>query len=118
MRIDNVTRGTELANLVQAAHSYWARLVGLLGRSSLKQGEALLIEPCNSVHTLFMRFAIDVVYLDKSHRVVKAVSALRPFRVSMGAKGAHAVIELPSGTIASTQLAVGDELAFESAAAA
>ena len=118
MRIDNVTRGTELANSARAARSYWARLVGLLGRSSLKPGEALLIEPCNSVHTFFMRFAIDVVYLDKSHRVVKAVSALRPFRMSMGAKGAHAVIELPSGTIASTQLAVGDELAFESTAAA
>ena len=118
MRIHNVTQGTELASSARAARSYWLRLVGLLGRSSLEPGEALLIEPCNSVHTFFMRFTIDVVYLDKSHRVVKAVSALRPFRMSMGAKGAHAVIELPSGTIAGTQLAVGDELAFESAAAA
>ncbi len=118
MRIDNVTRGTELANSARAARSFWSRLVGLLGRSSLKPGEALLIEPCKSVHTFFMRFTSDVVYLDKSHRVVKAVSALRPFRMSMGAKGAHAVIELPSGTIVSTQLAVGDELAFESTAAA
>ena len=117
MRIHNVTRGKELANSARAARSYWARLVGLLGRSSLKPGEALLIEPCSSVHTFFMRFTIDVVYLDRSHRVVKAVSALRPFRMSMGAKGAHAVIELPSGTVASTQLAVGDELAFESATA-
>ena len=118
MRIHNVTRDTELANSARAARSYWPRLVGLLGRSSLKPGEALLIEPCSSVHTFFMRFTIDVVYLDSSHRVVKAVSALRPFRMSMGGKGAHAVIELPSGTIASTHLAVGDEIAFESTTAA
>ena len=107
-----------MANTARAARSYWARLVGLLGRSSLEPGEALLIEPCNSVHTFFMRFTIDVVYLDKSQRVVKAVSALWPFRMSTGAKGAHAVIELPSGVLASTHTAVGDELAFESATAA
>ncbi len=113
MRIHNVTQGTELASAARTARAFWPRLVGLLGRSSLQPGEALVLEPSSSVHTFFMRFTIDVVYLDRSSRVVKAVSALRPFRISVGPRGARSVIELPSGTIAITRSAVGDELAFE-----
>ncbi len=114
MRIRNTTRGTELADKARHASSYWSRLVGLLGRSSLAPGEALLIEPCSSIHTAFMRFAIDVVYLDKSGQVAKVVPALKPFRASGMVRGAHSVIELPSGTIASTGTVVGDQIAFES----
>lgn len=114
MHIHNVTQGTEVANAARAARSYWSRLAGLLGRGSLRPGEALLIEPCSSVHTAFMRFTIDVVYLDRAQRVVKVVSRLKPFRASAARNGAHAVLELPSGTIERTGISVGDELAFES----
>ena len=114
MRIHNATRGTELASSARAARSFWSRLIGLMGRSSLGSGEALVLEPCNAIHTAFMRFAIDVLYVDRSGRVVKAVSTLKPFRVSSVVRGARAVIELPSGAIANTGTAVGDELAFES----
>ena len=113
MRIRNVTRGTELASVARTARGFWPRLVGLVGRSSLQPGEALVLEPSSSVHTFFMRFTIDVVYVDRSRRVVKAVSALQPFRISVGPRGARSVIELPSGTIAVTRSAVGDELTFE-----
>ncbi len=113
MRIRNVTRGTELANAARTARASWPRLVGLLGRSSLQPGEALVLEPSSSVHTFSMHFTIDVVYLDRSSRIVKAVSALRPFRISVGPRGARSVIEHPSGTIAATRSVVGDELVFE-----
>ena len=63
----------------------------------------------------FMRFAIDVLYLDRSGRVVKAVSSLKPFRLSGVLRGGDAVIELPSGVIVTTDTAVGDELVFENA---
>ena len=115
MRIRNLTRGTELASSARTARSFWLRLVGLLGRSSLESGEALVLQPCNSIHTAFMRFAIDVLYLDRSGRVVKAVSSLKPFRLSGVLRGGDAVIELPSGVIATTDTAVGDELVFENA---
>ena len=114
MRISNITRGTELASEAHTARGYWSRLVGLLGRASLPPGEALVLERCNSIHTAFMRFPIDVVYVDRSGRVRKVVSGLKPFRVSGVFRGACSVIELPAGTIASTGTEVGDELILES----
>ena len=114
MRISNETRGTELATAANAARGYFSRMVGLLGRSSLAPGEALVIEPCSSVHTAFMRFSIDVIYVDRSGQVTKVVPGLRPFRVSAGHGGARSVIELPTGTIGRTNTAPGDRLAFQS----
>ena len=112
MRIQNRTRGSELANQARRADTFLTRLVGLLGRSSLKPGEALLIEPCSSVHTAFMRFTIDVVYIDKARNVVKVSPNMRPFRVGGVFKPSCSVIELPKGTIEATQTAPGDEIAF------
>jgi len=114
VRILNTTRSTELASDAKPARSFTQRLVGLLGRAGLGPGEALLLEPCSSVHTAFMRFAIDVVYVDRTGKVVKVVPELRPFRASGVLRGARSVIELPSGTIAATGTVPGDELTFES----
>ena len=113
MIIRNVTRDTELANAAWVARGFVSRLVGLMGRASLEPGEALVLDPCTSVHTAFMRFAIDVVYLDRSKRVVKAVSALKPYRVSGVLRGARSVVECPSGVIEETGTVAGDELVFE-----
>ena len=114
MRIHNSSRGTQLASEAHAARGFWSRLIGLVGRSSLQTGEALVFEPCNSIHTAFMRFAIDVVYVDRSRRVVKVVSRLKPFRMSGALRDACSVIELPGGTVANTGTAPGDQLAFDS----
>jgi uncharacterized membrane protein (UPF0127 family) len=113
VRITNATRGTELARDARTARSLLSRAVGLLGRASLPPGEALVLERTGSVHTAFMRFAIDVLYVDRAGSVVKAVAALRPFRVSGVLKTGCTVIELPSGTIGRTATAPGDQLAFE-----
>lgn len=114
MRIRNVTRGKLLASDAQPARGFVRRLVGLLGRSSLPPGEALVLDPCSSVHTGFMRFSIDVVYVDRDGRVVKAVSNLKPFRVSGVLRGRCSVIELASGTIANTATSPGDQLSLDS----
>ena len=113
MRIRNVTRETDLATQARVARSFWSRLVGLLGKASLADGEALVITPCSSVHTAFMRFPIDVIYVDGRWRVVKTVPRLRPFRVSAALRGAQSVLELPAGAIEASGTVVGDELAFE-----
>jgi uncharacterized protein len=76
----------------------------------------LLIEPCKSVHTAFMRFPIDVVYIDKSHRVVKLVRSMKIFRASSALKDAQAVIELPVGVIERSQTTLGDQLVISEAA--
>lgn len=113
MRIANVTKGTELADRARLARRPWSRMVGLLGRSALPPGEGLVLVPCASIHTAFMRFPIDVVYADSSRRVVKTVAALRPWRLSGVLRGVRYTVELPAGTIERTGTAMGDELTFQ-----
>ena len=83
-RIVNASRGTVVASQAEKAESHWARLMGLMGRRGLPEGGALLITPCSSVQTFFMRFAIDVVFLDGDGQVVKVVPALKPYRAGLG----------------------------------
>jgi uncharacterized membrane protein (UPF0127 family) len=95
---------------VVVADSYWARLRGLLGRSGLEPGEGLLLWPANSVHTAFMRFPIDVVFLDRDLTVLDVVEGLPPWRVT-ARRGARAVLELGAGEAARQGIAPGDCLA-------
>jgi uncharacterized protein len=86
-----------------------SRLRGLLGRDSLGRGEALLIRPASSIHTFFMRFAIDVVFVDRGGVVLTVVPALRPWRFA-GRRGARCVLELASGEAAARGISPGDRL--------
>ncbi len=112
-RISNTTRGTVLASEAEQACSYWARLRGLMFRKSLPSDGGMVIEPNNSVHTFWMRFPIDVVFVDRQDRVVGMVDAMPPNRPYAGARRARRTIELPAGTIRRTQTAIGDHLSFE-----
>ena len=102
-----------MAGEARKAVSLWARLVGLMGRRGLEEGEGLLIAPCSSVQTCFMRFPIDVIFLDREARVVKVTPALAPFRVALGGRGARDALEVAAGTAARSDTAVGDRLALE-----
>ena len=95
---------------VKGAGNIWTQGWGLLGRKELKKGEGLWIKPCGSVHTLLMRFPIDLLYLDSENQVVKTHSRLRPFNFSAGNRQTHSVVELPEGFLISNRLAVGDRL--------
>ena len=85
------------------------RMRGLLGRRSLPGGEGILLEPAASIHTFFMRFPIDVVFLDRERVVVGIARGLRPWRAA-GRSGAHATLELASGECAERELKIGDRL--------
>lgn len=113
VRLVNRTTGAVLAVRVARAERMVERLRGLLGRDRLGQGEALAIEPCASIHTFFMRFAIDAVFLDRRGRVVRAISELRPWRATRFHLGAVQVVELPAGSLARSGTREGDELSFE-----
>ena len=78
------------------AETALARLRGLLGRSGLSSGEGMLLRPASSIHTAFMRFPIDAVFLDRGDRVLKVAPELSPWRMA-ACKGARAVLELPAG---------------------
>jgi uncharacterized membrane protein (UPF0127 family) len=110
VRIENVTRGTTVADRVLVARSMRDRTVGLLGRDSLAADEGLWIERSPSIHMFFMRFAIDAVFVDADRRVTKVVPDLKPWRVVWWAPGARDCLELPVGAAARSDTRPGDEL--------
>lgn len=103
------TDGAVVCDSCSVAASFLSRLRGLLGRGGLRAGEGLLIRPASSVHTFFMRFAIDVVFLDRNGVVVKLVSNLRPWRVAF-ARGGRDALELRAGVAEQRGLRPGDRL--------
>ena len=112
IRVSNLTRRTSLGDRIRLAGNARDRRKGLLGRKQLDNGEGLWIFPCEAVHTFGMQFAIDLVYLDRKHRVVKTRSQVHPGRLSF-CLTAHSVIELATGTICKTQTMRGDTLVLE-----
>lgn len=113
LRIVNATRRTELGDRIETADRGPRRRKGLLGRNALAPGEGLWIVPCEAVHTFAMRFAIDLVYLDRKRRVLKVRHGVPPGRISACLR-AHSVIELPAGAASHAQVNPGDLLEFES----
>lgn len=112
MAIINKTKGTILAKEVVIADQPLSRIRGLLGRKGLKENEAMIIKPCNSIHTFFMRFTIDCLFVDKNNKVVKSLFRIPPWRLTPPYFSSYLVIELPAGTIASTLTQEGDTLVF------
>jgi uncharacterized membrane protein (UPF0127 family) len=101
--------GTVVCEHCLLAETMFARLRGLLGRSGLPSGEGMLLRPAASVHTAFMRFPIDVVFLDREDRVVKVAAEVRPWRAA-SCRGSRSVLELPAGEAAKQGLRPGVSL--------
>ncbi|MBC8015700.1 MAG: DUF192 domain-containing protein [Sporomusaceae bacterium] len=112
MCIKNITKGTVVADHMRPAATFWQRLKGLLGTSSLPIGHGLVIKPCSSVHTFGMNYPIDVLFVDRHHRIIKVVENLLPGKVSM-ASGSQYVVELPAGTARLAACSAGDILELQ-----
>lgn len=109
---------TRMLSQVQRANTFGSRLKGLLGRSALSEEAGLLIEPCNSVHTLGMRFSIGVIFLTAEHQILKIIEELPPGRLSPIVRGAKKVLELHPQRLSEQLeqgLEVGQTLSFEAA---
>lgn len=102
-----------MADKAGVADTFWRRLVGLLDRNSVGKGEALILKPSNAIHTLFMRFSIDVLFLDKNNKVIGLLSSFRPFRFSPVYFGASLTVELPENTLKPTQTQLGDTIKID-----
>ena len=111
-RLLNTTKQTELASHLTTAATPWVRMKGLLGRSSLPEGEGLFFPGCRSIHTYGMQFPIDVIFVDRELAVVLVRPCLTSGRLAM-AWCAWGVVELPSGTIGRSQTTVADRLQLE-----
>lgn len=110
MPVINLTKKTWLATKVRKADNFVTRLIGLLKRKHLGPEEALWLMPSKGIHTIGMKFPIDVVFLSKSNRVLGIISGLLPYRVSGVHLRGYSVLELPSGTIKKSRTEVGDQL--------
>ena len=110
--IFSADRGICLVPAVRFAQTAWERGRGLLAFPPLQSGEGLLITACGSVHTLGMRYALDLVYLDRAGRVKKMVYGLKPARFS-GALGAVSTLELPAGSLIDLQIALNEKLIWK-----
>jgi uncharacterized membrane protein (UPF0127 family) len=110
--VRNQTRGTVLADRADIADNAAARNRGLLKRTGLEVGEGLWIVPCEGVHTIGMKFPIDVVFLNRKKKVVKIRRAMPKWRIAVCLRG-HSVLELPAGMCETAQTVAGDQLELE-----
>ncbi|HEY1015695.1 MAG TPA: DUF192 domain-containing protein [Herpetosiphonaceae bacterium] len=112
IKIDNQTRGTTIAARASLADTFLSRGLGLMFRDGLPEGGGLILYPNNNIHMFFMRFAIDVLFVDRDNRVVGLRHEFKPWRPFAGARHARYTIELPAGILAATGTEVGDQLAL------
>lgn len=106
----NLTKQVVLAHEVRLACSFKERFKGWMGKQRVEKGQALLIYPCKGIHTWFLRFPLDILFLSKEGEVLLTLSNLPPFRFSPWVPLSQAVVELPAGCIQATNTSAGDKL--------
>lgn len=112
MRLINQSKNIILAENIILADTPFKRMKGLLGRKDFPPGQALIIKPCNAIHTFFMRFPIDVLFVGSNNQVLSAISSLKPSRLTPIYFQASYVVELPSGTLQNSAATQGDLLSY------
>lgn len=111
MVIKNISQNMTIAERARIAANFWRRLKGLLGTRELPEGEALVIKPCNSVHTFGMQYPIDVVFVGGDGCILKTVIAMKPTKIAACLSSSY-VVELPAGTLDKTRTCVGDIIEY------
>jgi uncharacterized protein len=110
--VQNANRDTVLGEAIEVAETSAKRAKGLLGRDALAAGEGLLFKHCSSLHTLFMRFAIDIAFISKEGKVLKLAHAVPPFRICVAPLRAHYALELPAGSLEASGTKLHDMVKF------
>jgi hypothetical protein len=108
--IINSTKNTVITNTVELANTFLKRLKGLLGRSHLPEKHGILIYPCNQIHSFFMKFPFDAVFLTRDNRVIFFMEDIKPGEIGPLIPKAYSVLELPAGTVRKTKTEYGDIL--------
>jgi uncharacterized membrane protein (UPF0127 family) len=102
--------GAVVVEALEVANTFWSRLKGLQFRAPLAAGAGLLLVPCSSIHTFWMRFSLDVLFLSHQGRVLNVRSGVRPWRIVAAVQGTHAILEVPAGN---ATVAAGSRLQLE-----
>lgn len=109
-KLINETQKIILIENLETANSFFKRLKGLLGRKDLSNDSALIIRRCNSIHTFFMQFPLDVIFLDKKFRIKKLFLNVEPHQIIFPVFGASSVIEMKAGALQKSNAQIGDQL--------
>ena len=112
MKVINQDNQRTVCSIVTICDSMWSRAKGLLGKTALNSQHGVWLKPCNAVHTCFMRFSIDVVFLNADYRVVKLFSSLGPWNMLRPVYAARSVLEISAGQIQETNLRIDTSLEF------
>lgn len=115
IRIYNKTKKRDILVAADLADSFWSRFRGLLGRRQLQHDEGIVLRPCKSIHTVGMRFRIDVAFLNIDYKVIRIITGMKTMRFSPVLRDAFCVIELKEGMLSELCIEVGDELTLSSA---
>jgi uncharacterized membrane protein (UPF0127 family) len=113
LNIKNKTSNKVIGKQISVADNMVTRFFGLMGKKKLESQEGLFLTPCNSIHMMFMKFPIDVIFLDKNNKIVYTVENLKPWRVSPVIFKAQSALELPVGTITATESKIEDVLEIQ-----
>jgi uncharacterized membrane protein (UPF0127 family) len=106
----NKTKAAVISESIAVADSFLPRFLGLMGRKGLGEGEGIWIQPCSGVHTMWMRFTIDVVALDRQRKVCALWPRLKPWRISPVSTRIGSVVELAAGAIDALGISLGDQI--------
>ena len=112
MILINTSNNSIISENVEIADSYFKRLIGLMCTQELSVNNALHIIPCSSIHTFFMNYSIDVIYLDMNNRIIHIDEGIEPKKIGRWFKNARSVVELPNGKVKNSQIMVGQVVAF------
>jgi uncharacterized membrane protein (UPF0127 family) len=110
MKAVNLSNGTEIANEISKAYTFFTRLKGLMFSKSLPEGHGLHIQPCQSIHTFFMNYPLDVLYLNKELEIIGLEEEIMPSKIGQVYKNGNSVLELPRGTIQKSGTKVGHKI--------
>ncbi len=110
LTVRNATRDQVIGTKIREARTFLSRGKGLMFAPELEWGEGLIIDPCSSIHTFFMRFPLDVLYMNRDNAVIRADQRMKPWRIGPVFTGSKWVIELPPGTIEATGTEAGDRI--------
>ena len=113
MIVGNTARNSILGETIEVAITATQKVRGLLGRECLEDGQGLIFKGCSSLHTFFMSFPIDIIFTDRSGKVLKAAAGVKPFKLVAAPLRAYYAIELPAGAIERSGTRQGDMLTFD-----
>lgn len=110
LQLINRSKKNMIIRNLHVADGFWSRLKGLMRKRDLPEDEGLLIVPCNSVHSMFMRFPIDLLFLDRDFKVIKIVEVFKPWKATPIIRGCYQVVELRAGVVKKMGVSIRDEL--------